>query len=237
MWMEFPLEFFDGLSSGGVLRGPSTAVDARRRRPRRGAPRRGRAAHARLADGATATSPSSARAAAAAAWAAPPASARRATVEYLRSRGRRFAVERADTASLPLPPFRRRLGRAAGAPARRCFARGLHHKTTTHPVEFLRCPKVKAKAPLAAIVTPRSPSAPEPSSTRARPTPSKSSTRGRLGAEPGDAGRRRPGRPWRPLALAVAVHGDVACTFPRLGAGRVVDVDDVDAEGCCHQSR
>ena len=26
--MEFPLEFFDGLSSGGVLRGPSTTVDA-----------------------------------------------------------------------------------------------------------------------------------------------------------------------------------------------------------------
>ena len=26
--MEFPLEFFEGLSSGGVLRGPSTTVDA-----------------------------------------------------------------------------------------------------------------------------------------------------------------------------------------------------------------
>ena len=35
----------------------------------------------------------------------------------------------------------------------------------------------------------------------------------------------------RRATLAVAVHGDVACTFPRLGAGRVVDVDDVDAEG------
>lgn len=34
----------------------------------------------------------------------------------------------------------------------------------------------------------------------------------------------------RRATLAVAVGGDVTCTFPRLGARRIVDVDDVDAE-------
>jgi len=206
--MEFPLEFFDGLSSGGVLRGPSTTVDAYVDGGRVAARPAEVGPHTlELADGATATRVVRAPAPPPRPWAALPASTRRATVEYLRAAGAAFAVERADTASLPLPP--RSVGVSGEPPApgvatvfRSWFdgdraaiaerARTLVDSCPADAVEVFNTPAGPARNPAT------------------------------LGAD-GLLARR--------ATLAVAVHGDVACTFPRLGAGRVVDVDDVDAEG------
>ena len=206
--MEFPLEFFDGLSSGGVLRGPSTTVDAYVDGGRVAARPAEVGPHTlELADGATATRIIRAPAPPPRPWAALPASIRRATVEYLRAAGAAFAVERADTASLPLPP--RSVGVSGEPPAPGCATVFRSWYTGDRAAIAERARTLVDACPADAI---------EVEVVGAGPARNPAT----LGAD-GLVARR--------ATLAVAVHGDVACTFPRLGAGRVVDVDDVDAEG------
>ena len=141
-------------------------------------------------------------------WAALPASIRRATVEYLRAAGAAFAVERTDTASLPLPP--RAVGVSGEPPAPGCATLFRSWLTSNdHAAIAERALTLVDACPADAVEVVDAPAGPARNPAT-------------LGAD-GLVARR--------ATLAVAVHGDVACTFPRLGAGRVVDVDDVDAEG------
>jgi len=101
---DFPLEVFDG-GSGGVLKGPSTTVDAYvdgsrvYARPAEVGPHT-----LELADGTRSTRTIRAPEQPPRPWAELPAAVRSATIEYLRASGAAFAVERADAAPLPLPP-------------------------------------------------------------------------------------------------------------------------------------
>ena len=206
---DFPLEFFEGFSSGGVLRGPSTTVDAYVDGGRVAARPAEVGLHTlELADGATAERIIRAPAPPPRPWAALPASIRRATVEYLRAAGAAFAVERADTASLPLPP--RSVGVSGEPPAPGCATVFRSWLTSEDHAAIAERARTLVDACLADAV--------EVEVVGAGPARNPAT----LGAD-GLVARR--------ATLAVAVHGDVACTFPRLGAGRIVDVDDVDAEG------
>ena len=207
--MEFPLEVLEGFSSGGVLRGPSTTVDAYVDGGRVAARPAEVGPHTlELADGATATRVVRAPAPPPRPWAALPASVRRATVEYLRAAGAAFAVERADTASLPLPP--RSVGVSGEPPAPGCATVFRSWLTSDdHAAIAERARTLVDACPADAVEVMDAPAGPARNPAT-------------LGAD-GLLARR--------ATLAVAVHGDVACTFPRLGAGRIVNVDDVDAEG------
>ena len=205
---DFPLEVFEGFSSGGVLRGPSTTVDAYVDGGRVAARPAEVGPHTlELADGATAKRIVRAPAPPPRPWAALPASIRRATVEYLRAAGAAFAVERADTASLPLPPRSVAISGEPPAPGCATLFRSWFDGDRAAIAERARTLVDACPADAIEVIT-----------TPAGPARNPAT----LGAD-GLVARR--------ATLAVAVHGDVACTFPRLGAGRIVDVDDVDAEG------
>ena len=161
-----------------------------------------------LADGATAERVVRAPAPPPRPWAALPASIRRATVEYLRAAGAAFAVERADTASLPLPPHPTSVSGEPPAPGCATLFRSWL-TSNDHAAIAERALTLVDACPADAVEVVDAPVGPARNPAT-------------LGAD-GLVARR--------ATLTVAVHGDVACTFPRLGAGRIVNVDDVDAEG------
>ena len=201
--MEFPSRS-SRASSGGVLRGPSTTVDAYVDGGRVAARPAGVGPHTlELADGATANASSARRAAAAALGGA--------AGFHSSGDGRGILEPRAPPSPSSARTRRRcrcrRVPSASRASRRRPAAR--------------RCSALVRRRP------PRSPSAPGRSSTRARPT---------VEVVDAPAGRRGTRRRWAPTAWSAPRDARRRgarrrrCT-PAARRRRVVDVDDVDAEG------